>query len=243
LQLPALWGKYAGFHVVGSGSAELAQRFAALAEMQPESGPRLVGYRMLALERFFEGRFKEALILIGKALESYDPAIHRDLLHRFGQDPRTGAANYKAWTLWHLGFPDQAAATIEANLRWVRELNHTNTTCLALCYGATLVNIWLRRPEQVERAAREALRLADEMSLALWHAWGRVHLGWALSQQDPAGSLDEIEAGLREARQTRAGRLVPLHLAILADAYSRAAMEGFACMAMSRATGVTAPIR
>jgi predicted ATPase len=226
LQLPALWGQYAAFHVIGTGSAELAQRFATLAEMQPESGPRLVGYRMLALERFFDGRFKEAHLLTEKALESYDPALHRDLLHRFGQDARIGAANYSAWTLWHLGFPDRAASVIEANMRWVRELNHANTTGLALCYGATLVNIWLRRPEQVERAAREALRLADEMSMALWHAWARVHLGWALSQQDPTAGLEDIEAGLREARQIRARRLEPLHLGILADAYSRAGRHG-----------------
>jgi class 3 adenylate cyclase/predicted ATPase len=225
-QLPALWGQWAGFHIAGRGSAELAQRFVALAEMQPESGPRVVGYRMLALELFYEGRFREALALAGKSLDTYDPAIHRDMLHRFGQDPRATAANYQAWTLWHLGFPDQAASAIEANLRWVRELNHTNTTGIALCYGATLVNIWLRRPDQVERAAREALQLADEMSLALWHAWGLIHLGWALSQEDAPAGLREIEAGLREARQISAGRLEPLHLGIAADAYSRAGRHG-----------------
>jgi class 3 adenylate cyclase/predicted ATPase len=225
-QLPAIWGQWAGLHIVGTGSGGLAERFAALADMQPETGPRLVGFRMLALERFCDGRFKEALVLTRKALEGYDPAIHRDLFRRFGHDPRTGATNFQAWILWHLGFPDQAASTIEANLRWIRELNHPNTTGIALCYGATIVNIWLRRPEQVERAAREVLQLANEMSLALWHAWGRIHLGWALSQQDPTGSLEEIEAGLREARKIRAGRLEPLHLSIAADAYSRAGRHG-----------------
>src|SRR5262249_53033092 len=213
-------------HIGGTGSPELAQRYAALAEMQPESGPRLVGFRMLALERFFEGRFQEALVIIERALEIYDPAIHRDLLRRFGHDHRTAAANYKAWTLWHLGFPDQAASTMEANLRWARELNHTNTMGIALCYGATLVNIWLRRPDQVELAAREALRVADEMSMAQWRAWGLIHLGWALSQQDATAGIEAIEAGLREARQIRVGRLEPLHLGILADAYSRAGRHG-----------------
>src|SRR5262249_3916016 len=122
LQLPALWGQWAGYHIVGAGyvvgtdSADVAQRFAALAEMQPESGPRLVGFRLVALERFFAGRFKEALMLTERALDSYAPTVHRDLYRSFGHDPRTAAASYKAWTLWHLGFPDQAAATIEANL-------------------------------------------------------------------------------------------------------------------------------
>ncbi|MEZ5832584.1 MAG: adenylate/guanylate cyclase domain-containing protein [Dongiaceae bacterium] len=239
-QLPALWGQWAAFHIVGTGSPELAQRFAALAEMQPESGPRLVGYRMLALERLSEGRLREALVLIEKALESYDPAVHRDLLHRFGHDPRTAAANYKSWILWHMGFPDQAASTMEANLRWARDLNHANTMGIALCYGVTLVNIWLRRPDQVERAAREALRLADEMSMAQWRAWSLIHLGWAMSQQDAASGLEEMEAGLREARQISVGRLEPLHLGLLADAYSRAGRHGEAEARIAKALEVLA---
>ena len=59
LQLPALFGLWAGHHIAGMGSADLAQRYAALAETQSEAGPRLVGLRMLGLERFYEGRFAE----------------------------------------------------------------------------------------------------------------------------------------------------------------------------------------
>lgn len=242
LQLPAVYGQWAGHHIAATGSSELAQHFAVLAERQPENGPRLVGLRMLALENFFDGRFKEALELTRIALNIYDPTVHRDLCYRFAHDPRAAATSYQAWILWHLGFPDQAAQTIEDNLRWINELNHANTTGIALCYGATLVNIWLRRQNHVESAAREALRLAEEMSLPLWHAWGRIHLGWALSQVDAAQGIEEIEAGLREAHQISAGRLEPLHLSIAADAYSRAGQhhkataritEAFAALARS----------
>src|SRR5262249_34507605 len=72
------------------------------------------------------------------------------------------------------------------------------------------------------KAARESLRFADEMTLALWHAWSRVHLGWALAQEDVARGLEEIEAGLHEAHQIGAGRYEPFHLGIAADAYARA---------------------
>jgi predicted ATPase len=60
------------------------------------------------------------------------------------------------------------------------------------------------------------------LTLALWHAWSRIHLGWALSQGDAARGLEEIEAGLREARQIGAGRYEPFHLSIAADAYAHA---------------------
>jgi class 3 adenylate cyclase len=224
LQLPAVFGLWAGHHIAGTGSGELAERYEALAETQPEIGPRLVGLRMLGLERFYEGRFEESLALTRKSLDIYDPIAHRDLAHRFGHDPRAASANYKAWNLWHLGFPDQAACTTEDNLLWIREVNHANTSGLVLCMG-TMTNIWLRRPEQVKKAARESLRLAEEMTLALWHAWSRVHLGWAMAQAEAARGLEEIEAGLREAHQIGAGRYEPFHLGIAADAYARAGRQ------------------
>jgi class 3 adenylate cyclase/predicted ATPase len=221
LQLPAMYGQWGASYVAGTGSKDLAQRYVDLSEMQAEAGPRIVGLRMLGLEHFHAGRFKRSLVFVKRALDGYDPVAHGDLARRFGHDPRVAAANYLAWNLWHLGFPDQAARMLEDSLHWCREVNHANTTGLALCFG-TLANIWLRRPDRVERAAREAIGLAEDMSLALWHAWGRVHLGWALSQRDTAIGLDEIEAGLREARQIGAGRFEPFHLAIAADAYARA---------------------
>ena len=226
LQRPALFGLWAGRHIAATGSAGLAQRFARLAETQPDGGPRLVGLRMVALERFFESRFAESLALTEQALDSYDPAAHRNLYLRFGHDPRAAALNYKAWNLWHLGFPDQASQTIDANLRWAHELNHANTTGLVLCYGATLVNIWLRRPERVEQAAREALQLAEAMSLGLWHVWAQIHHGWAASQQDESTGIELIDAGLRGSRQIGAGRLEPFHLALAAETLSRDGRHG-----------------
>lgn len=233
-QLPALFGLWAGHHIAGTGSSDLAHRYATLAETQPETGPRLVGLRMLGLERFYEGRYAESLALTERALATYDPVAHRDLAHRFGHDPRAATANYKAWNLWHLGFPDQAAATIDENFRWMRQVDHANTTGLVLCFG-TMTNIWLRQPARVERAAREALRLAEDMTLPLWHAWGSIHLGWALSQQGAGLGLDEIEAGLREAEAIGAGRFEPFHLGLAAEAYARAGRRDEACESMARA--------
>jgi hypothetical protein len=123
----------------------------------------------------------------------------------------------------------------EQNLSWTREVGHANTTGLALCYGVTITNIWLRRPDRVETAAREGVRFSEEMSLALWHAFGLIHLGWALSQQGTALGLHEIEAGLREVEQIGAGRLKPLHFSIAADAYSRAGRHDDARVSIDKA--------
>jgi predicted ATPase len=220
LQLPAIYGQWASLYVGGAELGNLAQRFAALAETQAETGPGLVGLRMVALERFHAGRFKDSLALVRNSLDAYEPVAHRDLAHRFGHDPRAAARNYEAWNLWNLGFPDQAARASEDSLRWARHIDHANTIGYAICFSLT--NFWLRQPARVDRAAREALRLAEDNSMALYHAWAQIHLGWALSQLGTEPGLDEIEAGLSEVRQIGAGRLEPFLLSLAAEAYARA---------------------
>jgi class 3 adenylate cyclase/tetratricopeptide (TPR) repeat protein len=235
LQVPALSGQCSSIYVSGSAEfGDLAQRLAALVETQPERWPRVVGLRMLVLERLHKGRFKESLALTRKSLEAYDPVAHRDLAHRFGHDPRTAAATYQVWNLWHLGFPDQATRPIEDNLVWARRVNHANTTGFAICLGVSVPNIWLRRPDQVARSAREALRFAEDNAMALWHAWALIHLGWALSQQGMTG-LEEMEVGLREAREIGAGRHEPFHLGLAAEAYARAGRHDEARISIDKA--------
>lgn len=221
LQLPALYGRWAGAYVAGTDFGDLAQRFAAIAETLTESGPRLVGFRMLGVERFHQGNFKESLTLEQNSLDAYDPVLHRDLVNRFGHDPRAAATSYAAWNLWHLGCAEQAARMIDSNLHWIKQVNHANTTGHAFSHGL-ITNIWLRRTRWVEDVAREELRLAEENSMALWHSYAQIHLGWALSQNDPARGIEEIEAGLREASQIGARWFEPFNLGLAADVYSRA---------------------
>jgi class 3 adenylate cyclase/tetratricopeptide (TPR) repeat protein len=241
LQIPAVYGQWASLYVGGADMRDLAGRLTALAATRPETGPRVVGMRMVALEWFHAGRFRDSLALVRESLDAYDPVAHRDLAHRFGHDPRAAAQNYEAWNLWNLGYPDQAARASEDSLKWARHVDHANTLGYAMCFALT--NFWLRQPERVGRAAREALQLAEDNSMALYHAWAQIHLGWALSQMGTGPGLDEIEAGLREVRQIGAGRLEPFYLGLAAEAYAHAGRpdearthidQAFAALARSR---------
>jgi tetratricopeptide (TPR) repeat protein len=160
---------------------------------------------------------------------------HRDLALRYGHDPRTAAANYRAWNLWHLGFPQQARNATEQALEWAREVDHLNTLGIAMCYGVTQTNIWLRDLDRVEAAAREALRFAAEMSLALWQAWARIYLGWALAERGTPEALAELEAGLEESIRIGARRLEAFHLGLTADVRSRAGQHDAAKAAFADA--------
>lgn len=233
--LPAIYGLWAGRYIAATGSADLADRFAATAKTQEEIGPKLIGLRMLALERFHAARFRESFDLSGQSIELYDPETHSDLKFRFGHDPRVAAGHYRGWCLWHLGLPDQAADQMDLSRSWAREVDHVNTTGLGLTFGVSITNLWLRRPDQVELAARKAIQMAEEMSLALWHAWGRVYLGASLYLQGDASGLGELEAGLDETHRNGAMRFDPLHLSIAAEAYAGLGRHDDAKKAMAKA--------
>jgi tetratricopeptide (TPR) repeat protein len=107
-------------------------------------------------------------------------------------------------------------------------------------FGAALTNYWLRRPDRVEDAAREAVRMAEEMSLALWHAWGLIHLGAALCRQGKDTGLTEIEAGFDETKRIGAARYDPLHHSFAAEAYAHAGRHDAAAAAIAQAFGALA---
>ena len=222
LQLPALFGIWAGKHVSGQAAPDIARRVMAIAGAEDMEGPRLVGLRMVGLEHFYEGRFAECLALVKASYHDYDPARHRELMKTFSQDPRAAAGNYLAWALWFLGRSGEADAVIEENIKWARELDHPHTMSLVLCYSGCAANIFLRRPERVLAAALEGLALAEGASHALWRVWSLIHHGWAVSQSDPGKGLAEMDAGIEECRHIGARRLEPFHLSLAAEMRARA---------------------
>ena len=184
LQLPALFGLWAGHHIAGTGSADLARRYAALAETQSEAGPRARRPAHARPGALLRGPLRGIARAdrTGRS-RSTIPIVHRDLTQRFGHDPRAGCGQLQGLEPLAPGLPRPGRFGDPRTIcGGSREVDHANTTGLVLCFG-TMTHIWLRQPDRVEAAAREALRLAEEMTLPLWHAWASIHLGWALSQQ------------------------------------------------------------
>jgi class 3 adenylate cyclase/predicted ATPase len=235
LLMRSVYGLWASRYIAATPSADLADRMAALTSELEESGPRCVAMRMLALEKFHAGDYRASLDLVERALSIYDPAIHGHLAMQYGHDPRVAATGYKAWNLWHLGYPDQARAMAENALSLAREIDHPNTIGLASCYGVTLTNIWLRDESRVQSAARDILRLSEEKSLALWSAWGQIHLGWARSEAGECEALDQMERGIEAALRIGAGRLEPFHLGLVADVQSKSGRHDAAKRSLSAA--------
>ena len=219
LLFPAIFGEWVGRYIRAEPTAEIVAQFLEATDRSSDSGARLVALRTLALERFHGGEIKGMLEIVEQILALYDPACHRGLRLHYGHDPRVTTLSYKSWSLCALGFPDQAEVASQAAISWAEELDHSNTTGMALCWGGMICSVMQRRSARVEDLASQVLPLSDAYAMPQWRSWSRAFLGWALAQRgESQAGLKEMEAGLSESQKTGTMRLRPLLFGLMAEA-------------------------
>ena len=134
LLFSVLYGFWVASYVAFNGDAlrELAAQFLALAEKQRNN--RAAHDRASPHGRFLAatGDIVEGRAHFDRALALYDPAEHRPLATRFGQDVRVAILSYRSLALWLLGYPDAALADTEHALKDAREIGQAPTLMYAL---------------------------------------------------------------------------------------------------------------
>ena len=200
----------------------LAEQCLRLAEAVGESTLLLEAHRMLGNVLHFLGEFSTAYFHSGQVLALYNRERHRELAFVSGQDPAVAALSFAAWSLWMLGYPDQARVRSEDAVALAQELRHANTLALALAFAANLRNT-CREWQTGQERATAAISLADEQGLSFWVALGTFNLGFALA------NLGKYEEGITKILQsmatyeaTGAGLVQAGNLAVLAGLYGAA---------------------
>lgn len=219
--LPALYGEWVSryHHCDDSEARALAEKFSNLAQRQEGVGPRLVSARMMGLHLFLDGKFLEAQNHFKKLVELYDPAQHRSLAFQYGHDAKAAGLCYLSWTLWHLGYPDQAVKTSDAAIAWLKEINHANSKGLTLFFGAAVPQQFVGKVSEVEKHTQSLIAFSDEMKLPIWKTYGLVLSGWVqVSKGHCQAGLATIIQGLEAHKATGSERHMSYLLGIFADA-------------------------
>jgi hypothetical protein len=131
----------------GDVLCELADQFLALAEKQGATGPLMIGHRLMGASLMFTGDIIEGKAHFDLAIALYDPAEHRLLASRFGQDIGVVILSNRSWAMWVLGYPDAAIADSERALKDAREIGQAATLMYALLWHhgrRTIVQITLQ---------------------------------------------------------------------------------------------------
>src|SRR5262245_48329600 len=132
LLFSVLYGSWVANFIAFNGDVmrELATRFLELAEKQGATVPRMIGHRLMGTSLTATGDIAEARAHHDQAIALYDPARHRPLVTRFGQDAGVSALSFRSLSFWFLGYPDAALADADRALKVAREIGQAATLML-----------------------------------------------------------------------------------------------------------------
>jgi predicted ATPase len=101
--LYGIWGAhYMEFN--GDRMRELATEFLELAEKHKATAPLPFAHRIMGTTLLSTGNIVQGRVHLDRAIALYDPAEHRQLVTRVGQDIRVTILSYWSWALSFLGF-------------------------------------------------------------------------------------------------------------------------------------------
>ena len=206
------------FH--GDVAREFAAQFLALAEKQKAIVQLMVGHRLMGTSLLLTGDIAQGRTHLDQALALYDPAEHRPLAMRFGQEIRVAILGHRSMALWAFGYAEAALADTEQALRDAREISHAATLMYAL-YNTSLTHILGGNYAAAKAEADELAALADEKGALLWKAWGMMNQGCVLALTGKASdAVHKITSGITAVQPTGATLWMPFRLSHLTRAYA-----------------------
>jgi predicted ATPase/DNA-binding winged helix-turn-helix (wHTH) protein len=218
---PALFGMWAIYLDRGEfqTACELAEQ---LLRAQGALDPALLTYARLArgATSYWMGQLLPAREYLESAITLYDPDRHRPLIFRYGYDAGVACLSYAAWTLWHLGYADQAAKRSYEALALAQKLSHPLNLAHAQLF-VSVVHQYRREVPAAQENAESVIAHSAEHGLTDYWGWATGLRGWAMAQQ---GRSEEGIAQLREclaAFSATEALLRPYFLCLLAEAWTK----------------------
>ena len=214
--LYGFWG--ASYNMFNGGAVcELAGQFLALAEKQGATVPLMIGRRLMGSSLLLTGEVAESRVHFEQALALHDPAKHRPLTTRFGQDIGVSILMFRSQALWLLGYPEFALADADRGLKDAREIGHAPTLMIAL---ADITHMLCGNYAIANTNLRDLVALADEKGVIWWQALGMSLQGYLSAVTGEASnSVRTISTALTVWRSTGSTVFIPLSLLFLATAY------------------------
>ena len=237
LLFSVFYGAWVASYNTFEGDAVLRRAEECLAAAEKQSTPvaLMVGRRLMGISLFHTGKLSEGRAHLDYARRLYNPAEHRPLATRFGQDIGVGILYMRALPLWMLGYPDAALADCSQAMNDAREIGLVTTLMPALLY-TSIVQILCGNNATAASQANELVALADEKGSALWKAFGVLLQGTVLGlagRSSEAGKI--ITLGVGALRSTGSTLWTPLWSSCLAKSHAEQGQLADAARSMNEA--------
>jgi predicted ATPase len=198
---------------------EQGEQLIRLAQQAQDAALLLVAHRVLGTTLFWQGELPLAREHAEQGIALYDPQQHRSLAFVYGMDSGMACRIYAAWTLWLLGYPDQALQRGQESITLASESAHPYSLSFALDFTAKL-HQFRREWRLAQERAEAAMAVSAEQGFAQALSQAAIRRGWALAEQGQGEEgIAQIRQGLAAYRETGAKLTGPYFLALLAEVY------------------------
>jgi class 3 adenylate cyclase/predicted ATPase len=217
--VPVLFGLWLFYQVRPQlhTARELGDTLLRLAQRADDPALAVLAHHALGTTWFLLGALPTACQHLEAAIARYTPDQRRVPAFRMGIDPGVACRAWAAWTLWLLGYPDQALARLHEALALAHALAHPYSLALAQVH-ATWVSQFRRDVPAVHAHAEATVALATAQGFTFWEAWGTSLRGWALALQGQGeAGLGQLRQGIAAVRATGAALGGPYRCTLLAD--------------------------
>jgi predicted ATPase len=190
-----------------------------------------------------DGEFEGACEQLEKGLALYRPHDHRVYVTHSSIDPGVTSLSRLSWTLWFLGYPQQALTRSRETLTLARKLGHANSLGMA-CNFAALLHQWCRDGQAVYEQVQAATALATEYALYIRQVRANIMAGWCLVHhgQGNAG-IAQMQQGLTDYAATGTTLYREWYLALLAEVYGDDGQISIALDTLAEAMAVARDLR
>jgi len=204
----------------GDAVGKLATQFLSLAEKQGATIPLVIGHRLMGISLAWTGDIAKGRAHYDQGVVLYDPAVHRSLATRFGQDAGVSILCHRSMALWLLGYPDAALADAKQALQEARDIGQAPTLMFALFF-TSLTQIFCGNYATATKEHDEIIALADEKGSLYWKALCTPMQGHLFALTGKAShAVQRITSGIAALRSAGTAFWMPLHSSYLGRAYA-----------------------
>ncbi len=217
---PTLRGLWLYYHVRAElqTAHALGEQLLTLAQQVQDTAMLMAAHRALGTTLFMLGAVAAAHTHFVQAIALYDAHQHRAAALLYGEDVGVTNLSRDSWTLWYLGYPDQALARSQAAVTLAQQLAHPLSLSFALGEAAVFYQ-FRREGYAAQEHAAAALHLATDQGFPHWRAYGAILHGWALAHQGEAKKgIEQLHQGMMARRATGAALARPYFLSLLVEA-------------------------
>jgi len=197
------------------------QQILDLVQSDQDSILLVEGHYVLGVSAFWRGQFAQAHHHLQQALSHYSPQQSAAHISAYAQDPAIVCLTRLAWTLWYLGYPDQAYKAMIRAVEPADSAPHPYSLAYALAFACMLYED-AEDQQRLQDQTEQLGKLAMEANFFYLRNWAAFHRAWIVGLNgDYPESTRQIRQVIHDWHEEQTYLLTPRMLERLAVAYWR----------------------